>query len=111
MACECDVKTKIEKDYAKDKEAYESMLEIVQKFQRGTKVFAVKQEKDQIILKQGSINSVTYTKSELTFSVRRCELDGNTDFTISTKQWKLFENSADMLEYVGTIIDPQPVTE
>lgn len=114
MACECqgmDVKTKIQNDFDRDTKTYESMLDIVQKFERGKKVFAVKLEKEQVILKQGVVNSVTYTKSELTFSIRRCELEGNTDFTISTKLWKLFENSSDMLEYVGTIIDPQPTTE
>lgn len=107
MAECCDLSVVIQKDYDATKEVYDELLEIANKFKRGVSVFALRVDKDAYSVKTGIINSVTYSgKSEITLSVRRCDIDGHTDFTISSKAWELFENASDLLDRLGTLINP-----
>lgn len=111
MAECCDISLVIQKDYDAAKETYDNLLEVANKFKRGTEVFALRIDKDNYTVKTGIINSVTYSgKAELSFSVRRCDIDGHTDYTISTKSWEMFDNAADLLERLGTLINPTTTT-
>lgn len=106
MAC-CDINEQINKDFNAEKETYEKLLATVEKFKRGDMVYCLKSDKDGIHIKFGKINSLSYNKSEVVMSIRRCELNSNTDFQASTKNFSFFSTIEELTEAVNECLDPQ----
>ena len=66
-------------------------------------------EKTQITVRYGTINRVFYKNNEMIFSVSPSESE-NADFTISSKNWNIFELEQDMYDYLHTVLGAEPET-
>lgn len=83
---------------------FEDLEELSEIFKRGVTVFACRLDKESVIIKKGVINSATYFQRELSLNVRKNELDGHTDFVVTTKLWKFFQTFDDLNTYLSEIL-------
>ena len=112
MAEETPIEDLIRADHEASNAHFTSLEELNAQFQRGDKIYCARIEKTQVTIRYGVINRIKYTQKELLFNVAPSET-GNADFTISTRNWDIFESEQQMYDYIHTAIneDAEPDTE
>lgn len=96
-------------DHERCNEKFNTLEQMAVTFERGDKIFAARVEKTQITVRYGTINRVFYKNNEMIFSVAPSESE-NADFTISSKNWNIFELEQDMYDYLHTVLGVEPET-
>lgn len=96
-------------DHERCNEKFNTLEQMAVTFERGDKIFAARVEKTQVTIRYGTINRVFYKNNEMIFSVAPSESE-NADFTISSKNWNIFELEQDMYDYLHTVLGAEPET-
>lgn len=67
-------------------------------FDRGNAIFAARVEPCSIQIRHGIINSLRYQNTEIIYKISPDNPNG-AEFTISSKNWKLFATQEDLFDY------------
>lgn len=110
MAEETPIEDLIRADHEASNAHFTSLEELNAQFQRGDKIYCARIEKTQVTIRYGVINRIKYTQKELLFNVAPSD-SANADFTISTRNWDIFESEQDMLDYIADAIGESEETE
>lgn len=71
-------------------------------FDRGTCIYAARTEPCSVTIKHGIINSQRYVNTDLIYKISPDNpKDG--EFTISSKNWKLFATQEDLFDFMRTL--------
>lgn len=96
-------------DHERCNEKFNTLEQMAVTFERGDKIFAARVEKTQVTIRYGTINRVFYKNNEMIFSVAPSESE-NADFTISSKNWNIFELEQDMFDYLHNVLSAEEET-
>lgn len=94
-------------DHVKSNEKFNTLEQMAVQFQRGDTVYCVRFEKTQFTIRYGIINRVIYKNDEMTFNIAPSE-STMADFTISSRNWNIFELEQDMYDYIHSVINADP---
>jgi hypothetical protein len=113
MAEETPIEDLVRADHEAANEKFTELETLAAQFKRGDTVYCARIEKTQVTVRYGIINRIKYANKEILFNIAPSET-GNADFTISTRNWDIFESEQQMYDYIHTAIsneDAEPDTE
>lgn len=93
----------VRNDHEKWNEKFNTLEQMAVTFQRGDSVYCARTEKNAVQIRYGTINRVYYKNNEMVFSIAPTESE-NADFTISSRNWNIFEMEQDLYDYLHSII-------
>lgn len=97
-------------DHERCNEKFNTLEQMAVTFERGDKIFAARVEKTQVTIRYGTINRVFYKNNEIIFNIAPSE-SSNADFTISSRNWDVFELESDLFDYLHTKIGEAEETD
>lgn len=88
-------------DHERCNEKFNTLEQMAVSFERGDKVYCARVEKTQVQIRYGIINRVIYKQGtgEMQFNIAPTE-SGNADFTISSRNWNIFELEQDLYDFI-----------
>lgn len=90
-------------DHERCNDKFNTLEQMAAQFQRGDKVYCARVEKTQVTVRYGIINRVIYKNGDMIFNIAPSE-SSNADFTISSRNWDVFELESDLFDYLHTKI-------
>lgn len=98
-------------DHEKANEKFNELEQMAVTYQRGDKVYCARVEKTSVSIRYGIINRIIYSKksSEMIFSISPSETE-STDFTISSRNWRIFELEQELYDFLHEAIGEESDT-
>ena len=97
-------------DHEKLNEKFNTLEQMAVTFQRGDSVYCARVEKNAVQVRFGTINRVYYKNNEMIFSIAPTESE-NADFTISSRNWNIFELEQDLYDFLHSVIGAESETD
>lgn len=94
-------------DHEKCNDKFNDLEQMAVQFQRGDTVYCARVEKTQVTVRYGIINRIIYKNGDMIFNIAPSESE-NADFTISSRNWDIFELEQDLYDYLHTVIGADP---
>lgn len=94
-------------DHEKSNDKFNNLEQMAAQFQRGDTVYCARVEKTQVTVRYGIINRIIYKNGDMIFNIAPSESE-NADFTISSRNWDIFELEQDLYDYLHTVIGADP---
>lgn len=94
-------------DHEKCNDKFNDLEQMAAQFQRGDTVYCARVEKTQVTVRYGIINRIIYKNGDMIFNIAPSESE-NADFTISSRNWDIFELEQDLYDYLHTVIGADP---
>lgn len=94
-------------DHEKCNDKFNNLEQMAAQFQRGDTVYCARVEKTQVTVRYGIINRIIYKNGDMIFNIAPSESE-NADFTISSRNWDIFELEQDLYDYLHTVIGADP---
>lgn len=94
-------------DHEKCNDKFNNLEQMAAQFQRGDTVYCARVEKTQVTVRYGIINRIIYKNGDMIFNIAPSE-STMADFTISSRNWNIFELEQDMYDYIHSVINADP---
>lgn len=98
----------VRNDHERVNDKFNALEQMAAQFERGETIYCARIEPTQVTIRYGIINNILYKNGDMIFNVSPSE--NAAPFTISSRNWHIFELEQDLYDFLHTKIGSDDVT-